>query len=182
MLLASLSIDTRSAYAELLGTPVRVADSQQADIAVALLKAYTAVSRSVLSGGDLGTVIAAAAPPGVSSAAAVASAARSAFAAAVANWQLSSAAAPSNRGLKPQKLVVNGRNHYYQARAAAGFGCQCCTVVRVGALAGLQAWAVLTATGCVLHCPLLPSHPSTHPGECMALVFFCRFLLTRLAR
>lgn len=134
MLLAALSITILNANGELWGTPVRVTSGLEEDIAAAILKGYTAVSRSVLSGNDQGIVIAAAAPPGVSSAtaAAVASVARAAFGAAVANWQLSVAAAPANRGLRPQKLVVNGRAHYYQARAG-GLGCKCCIwYVRVG--------------------------------------------------
>ncbi|KAL4422484.1 hypothetical protein ABPG75_008681 [Micractinium tetrahymenae] len=119
VLLAALSMSLSNVDAELRGTPVRVANNQEAEVAAAFLRAYTAISRSVLAGEDQGIVIAAAAPPGISSAsaAAVASAARSAFAAAVANWQLSVAAAPSNRGLAPQKLVVNGRTHYYQVPA-----------------------------------------------------------------
>lgn len=176
VLLAALSIAVNCCSAEILGTPVRVADDQEADIAAALLRAYTAVSRSVLSGSDQGILTAAAAPSGISSASAVAvaNAARAAFAAAVASWQLTAAAAPSNRGLQPQKLVINGRVHYYQARAMGS------SMPMPHLMCG---WLLQDRKQLHPRWHAAAAHQAPcSPQACMIPRLFCRFQPTRLAQ
>ncbi|KAL4422469.1 hypothetical protein ABPG75_008666 [Micractinium tetrahymenae] len=73
-----------------------------------------AAAHSVLSGQeDAGVVISNAAPVGAT-AVDVQDVAQRLLATAIANWQLSAAAAPSNQGLMPQKMNMNGPDHYCQ--------------------------------------------------------------------